>query len=141
MGLGEQFQTSDWKTEKHVPAIDCPGEVKAGEPFEINVVVGKEIPHPNTTEHHIQWIQVFYKPHDDKFTYDLGYFSFNAHGASGAGPNQGPAYTDPAISVKCKLEKPGTIYAIEQCNIHGLWQSEFDIRVMGAEEAPRAATG
>jgi superoxide reductase len=130
MGLGDQLQTADWKTEKHVPAIDCPGQVKAGEMFEIKVEVGKEVPHPNMTEHHIEWIQVFYKPNDDKFTYDLGYFSFNAHGAAAAGANQGPAYTHPAVSIKCKIDKPGTIYAVEHCNIHGLWQSEFEIQVM-----------
>ncbi len=139
MGLGDQLQTSDWKTEKHVPAIDCPAKVSAGEMFEIKVEVGKEIPHPNTTEHHIEWIQVFFKPEDDKFTCDLGYFSFNSHGASANGPNMGPAYTHPAVTISCKIDKPGKIYAIEQCNIHGLWQSEMEIQVMMAAQTSQAA--
>jgi superoxide reductase len=60
--LGEFVQAADWKTEKHVPAIECPEAVKGGEKFEIKVSVGKEIAHPNTTEHHIRWIQVFFQP-------------------------------------------------------------------------------
>ncbi|OFW60504.1 MAG: Neelaredoxin [Candidatus Solincola sediminis] len=139
MGFAEQFQTADWKSEKHVPVIQCPDQVNAGEMFEIKVEVGTEIAHPNTTEHHIQWIQVFYRPDDDKFTYDLGYFSFNSHGASAAGPNMGPAYTHPAVNAYCKIEKPGMIFAVEQCNIHGLWQSQKEIKVLGVQQAAPAA--
>lgn len=128
-GLGDQLQTADWKTEKHVPVIECPDKVSADEVFEIRVEVGKEISHPNTTEHHIQWIQLLFKPDDDKFSYDLGYFTFAAHGASVNGPDQGPAYTHPAVSVRCKINKPGTIYAVSHCNIHGLWQSQKEIKV------------
>ena len=33
------------------PAIDAPDQVKAGEFFDVRVGLGKEIAHPNTTEH------------------------------------------------------------------------------------------
>jgi superoxide reductase len=56
-GLGELFQTADWKTEKHVPVIECADQVKAGEFFPVKVTLGKEIAHPNTTEHHIRGFQ------------------------------------------------------------------------------------
>jgi superoxide reductase len=49
--LGTHIQKADWKTEKHVPVIECPDTVKAGEMFEVKVTLGKEIAHPNTTEH------------------------------------------------------------------------------------------
>jgi superoxide reductase len=48
--FGELFQTADWKTEKHVPVIECQDRVKAGELFPVKVTLGKEIAHPNTTE-------------------------------------------------------------------------------------------
>jgi len=54
--IGDLFKQADWKAEKHVPVIDCPASAAAGEPFEVRVAVGKEIAHPNTTEHHIRWI-------------------------------------------------------------------------------------
>ncbi len=127
--LGELFQSADWKTEKHTPVIEAPASVKAGEAFEIRVMVGKEIAHPNTTEHHIRWIQVFFQPDDDKFSYQLANVEFTAHGEAAAGANQGPVFTEPAVLVKAKLTKPGTIYALSYCNIHGLWENAQPISV------------
>ena len=60
--LGERIQTGDWKQEKHVPAIECPSEVKPDELFEVKVGLGKVVAHPNTTEHHIRWINAFFHP-------------------------------------------------------------------------------
>ncbi|MBC7238051.1 MAG: Neelaredoxin, partial [Chloroflexi bacterium] len=65
--LSGQIQHADWKTEKHVPVIECPDTVKAGEFFEVTVSIGKEVAHPNTTEHHIAWITLYYQPEGDKF--------------------------------------------------------------------------
>ena len=45
--------------EKHAPAIEAPDRVSPGERFRVRVVVGREVPHPNTVEHHIKWIRVF----------------------------------------------------------------------------------
>ena len=52
--IGELHQSADWKTEKHVPVIECPDEVTADEVFDVKVTPGKEVAHPNTTEHHNQ---------------------------------------------------------------------------------------
>ena len=41
--FGELYQTADWKTEKHVPVIECPAQVKSGELFPVKVILGKEI--------------------------------------------------------------------------------------------------
>jgi superoxide reductase len=125
----ELYQTADWKAEKHVPVIDCQDEVKSGEFFIATVSVGKEIAHPNTTEHHIRWISLYFLPDGDKFTYEVGHFEFSAHGESAEGPNKGPVYTNHEVAVTLKISKPGVLYAASLCNIHGLWQSEKAIKV------------
>ena len=33
MKFGEIIQSADWKTEKHVPMVEAPDKVKAGEKF------------------------------------------------------------------------------------------------------------
>ena len=129
MQVGELFQIADWKTEKHVPVIECPDKMKAGELFPVKVTVGRQVAHPNTTEHHIRWISVYFHPGGEKFAYEIGHFEFSAHGESVAGPNQGPVYTNPEVTASLKVSKPGVIYATALCNIHGLWQSTKEIQV------------
>jgi superoxide reductase len=127
--FGELFQSADWKTEKHVPFIDCPERVKIGDLFITKVSVGKEIAHPNTTEHHIRWISVYFQAEGEKFPCEVGHFEFSAHGESTEGPNKGPVYTNHEVAVTLKINKPGVIYATAFCNIHGLWRSEKEIKV------------
>lgn len=121
--IGELFQSADWKKEKHVPVIDCQDTVKAGEIFTVGASLGKEVAHPNTTAHHIQWIELYFKPDDDKFTYQVGSFTFSAHGASTEGADEGPVYTHHAVTAAMKIKKSGTLLAAALCNIHGLWES------------------
>jgi len=125
--LSEFVKTADWKSEKHVPVIDCPEMVRAGEWFAINVTVGKEIPHPNTTEHHIAWIAVHFLPAGSKTTVEIGRFEFSAHGQSPTGPNQGSIHTDSTVTVHAKAAAGGTIFATAYCNIHGLWEADKTI--------------
>ena len=127
--FGALFRTADWKTEKHVPVIECTDQVKAGEFFLVKITLGKEVAHPNTTEPHIRWISIFFLPEGEKFTYQVGHFEFSAHGESTEGPNKGPVYTNHEVAVRLKVSKPGVIYATALCNIHGLWQSEKEITV------------
>jgi superoxide reductase len=127
--FGELFQAADWKTEKHVPVIDCPDQVKAGEFFPVKVTLGKEVAHPNTTEHHIRWISVYFHPESEKSPYQIGHFEFSAHGESVQGPDKSSIYTHHEVSVSMKTSKPGVIYAAALCNIHGLWQSQKEIKV------------
>jgi len=129
MGLADRIQQADWKKEKHVPVIECPDQVKADEVFQVKVGLGKEIAHPNTTEHHIRWISLYFHPEGSKFTCDVGRFEFNAHGESAAGPNQGPVYTHHEVTTSLKLDRPGTLHALALCNIHGLWESSTEISV------------
>lgn len=127
--FAELYQTADWKAEKHVPVIECPDAVKSGEMFPVKVSVGKEIAHPNTTEHHIRWISVYFHPEGAKFPYQIGHFEFSAHGESPDGPNTGPIYTNHEVTAVCKITRPGTIFATSFCNIHGLWRGEKELKL------------
>ncbi len=117
MRLGDLIQSADWKTEKHAPVIEIikedtqqvekkvittcysvieiPAMVQVSEPICVHVSVGKEISHPNTTEHHIRWIKVFFKPEGGKFVYEVASFEFSTHGESVDGANNGPVHTEP----------------------------------------------
>ena len=121
--LKELFQAADWKKEKHVPAIDAPDSVKKGEFFRITLTVGKEIAHPNTTEHHIRWIAVFFLPDGGKFPCQIGKAEFTSHGESAEGPNMSTVFTHSEAIFSMKTDKGGTILASSYCNIHGLWQN------------------
>lgn len=127
--IGELHQSADWKTEKHVPVIECPDEVTADEVFDVKVTPGKEVAHPNTTEHHIRWIQLFFHPNGDKFPYQVGNFEFTAHGESVQGPDTGPVYTNHSVTATLKIKKAGVLYATSLCNIHGLWENSKSIKV------------
>ena len=122
------IKTADWKTEKHVPAIEAPDTVNANDFVTITVTVGKEIRHPNTTEHFISWIELYFKP-ENGAAINLGRAEFSAHGESAAGANQGLAYADPFFATKVQLKGKGTLQALAYCNIHGLWQSSRVIAV------------
>lgn len=127
MKLGEAIQSADWKAEKHVPVIEAPETVEAGKAFQVAVSVGKEIPHPNTTEHHIRWIDVYFKPEGDKFIYQVGHFQFDAHGESAKGANEGPVHTNSTVTFAMQVKAPGTLIAVALCNIHGLWESAQEL--------------
>ncbi len=123
------YQSADFKKEKHAPVIECPDELPKGEQVTVTLSVGKEIAHPNTTEHHIRWIRLHFLPKDKKFAYEVGYVEFNAHGEGVKGPNTGGVYTEPQAIFAFKTEVPGTLIASSYCNIHGLWKSEKTINV------------
>ena len=120
--IGDLIQEADWKIEKHVPVIESPDTVKVEEMFEVKVGIGKEVNHPNTTEHHISWIQVYFTPEESNFTYDVGRFNFNSHG-------DGPVSTDSAAKFHFMTNKSGTLNAVSYCNIHGLWESSKAVKV------------
>ena len=129
MSFGDYLQTADWKKEKHAPVIECPEIVQTGEEFNVSLSIGKEIPHPNTTEHHINWIELYFKPQNEKFPVMVGKYDFLGHGASIKGANQGSLYTEPKVQTTLKINESGTLMAMSYCNIHGLWESKKDIKV------------
>lgn len=125
--LKDLLQSADWKKEKHVPVIETVDKVKKGDAVSVKVSVGKEIAHPNTTAHHIRWIEVYFLPSGEKFPYQIGKFEFTSHGESGQGLDTSTVYTAPEVNLKFKTEKSGAILASSYCNIHGLWQSSKEI--------------
>lgn len=127
--FAELLQTADWKAEKHVPVIECADVTDKGAAVEVKVSIGKEIAHPNTTAHHISWIEVFFLPEGEKFPYQIGKAEFSAHGASAQGADTSGVYSHPAATISFKTDKPGTIYAASYCNIHGLWKNAKELKI------------
>src|SRR5512138_791449 len=120
--LGELIYTYDGaagealgKRESHTPKIEAPAQVKPDEQFSLKVTVG---PHPNTVEHSIRWIMVLFEEEGRAFNpVFLGKASLN------------PVTTQPELNLSLKLQKGGTIHALEYCNLHGLWEGIKEIRV------------
>jgi len=120
--FGEMIYTYDaaagealGKRESHTPKIEAPAQVKPDQQFTVKVTVG---PHPNTAEHSIRWIMVLIREEGRGFNpVYLGKASFS------------PVTTQPEMTLSLKLQKGGTIYAVEYCNLHGLWSGQKDIRV------------
>jgi len=103
--------------EKHVPHIEAPSKVKAGEPFQVTVTVGKEVAHPNTIEHHIKWIQVYAKEQGPRQAAHVATFDL------------GPTYAAPNITFPVILKESCTLFALEYCNIHGVWDNSVEVAV------------
>jgi superoxide reductase len=120
--LGNTIQSADWKKEKHAPVIHVPDEIKIGEAFKVMVSIGDEIAHPNTLEHHIAWISLYFLAEGAKFPVQVAHAEFTAHG-------EGDIFTEPLAKVKLRLAKSGKFIAVSYCNIHGLWENELDIIV------------
>ncbi len=126
--LSATVKTADWKAEKHVPVIVAPATAKAAEPFDVEIDVGKEIPHPNTAQHHISWIALHFVPENSNTSIELGRVDFSAHGAS-MSETPGPAATSPSARFRIGLSVSGVLHATAYCNLHGLWTSAAAIAV------------
>jgi superoxide reductase len=128
MDFNEILQTADFRNEKHSPVIIIKEKEESELKF-IKVMVGKEIAHPNQTNHHISWISLYFLPDDAKFPIQVGKIDFSAHGESAAGPDGSTVYTEPKGFFALKTEKSGTLFAFSYCNIHGLWRSEEKLSI------------
>jgi len=103
--------------EKHVPHIEAPSRVKAGESFEVTVTVGKETPHPNKLEHHIKYVNLYAKEEGDRPAVTVGKADF------------GPTFAEPKVTFNVMLQKTSELIAVEYCNIHGLWDNSVKVEV------------
>lgn len=103
------------KVESHTPKIEAPDVVKANEPFELTVSVG---PHPNTVQHSIRRIEVYFYEEGRAFNPILL-----------ASIDLTPVYSDPKISLTLRIGKSGIVYAVGYCNLHGLWEARKKIKV------------
>lgn len=122
--MKELIKSDDFKKEKHVPVIEI---LEKGDKTTVEVSVGKEIAHPNTTAHHIAWMEIYFKPDDGNFPYLIGRYELSAHGASAEGADTSTVYSEPVIHAVFKTDKKGALHALSYCNVHGLWESSIDL--------------
>ena len=95
--------------EKHVPVIEIDKGTREGVEV-VRVIVGKEVPHPNTVEHHIAWIEL-YGIKENRQVIFLGKAAF------------GPAYTAPNIGFHVTTKEFKAFCALAYCNIHSVWEN------------------
>lgn len=100
--------------EKHVPIIEVgKGKGEAGADI-VHVVVGKEVAHPNTAEHHIAWVELYGVKKDGQ-AIDLGRSAF------------APGYTSPNVRFQVPVDQFNAFCALSYCNIHGIWENCVEI--------------
>jgi len=113
VAFGNILKTKDDEgKEKHVATIEI--SKGSGGADTINVVVGKEVAHPNTIEHHIAWLEVYG-------------VKGNGQVISLARTDFAPAYANPKVQFETLLADFETIYATSYCNIHGLWENSVKV--------------
>ena len=118
MKFGEILKGAEDEGEaKHVPVIEIEKEKgRGGEDVDtVRVIVGKEVPHPNTVEHHIAWVELYGVKKNGQVIH-LGRADF------------APAYTDPDIGFKVPLGDFKALCALEYCNIHGVWENCVELK-------------
>ncbi len=96
--------------EKHVPVIEIDRGHRKGDVDIVRVIVGKQIPHPNTVEHHIAWIELYGVKKEGQVV-DLGRAAFAA------------GYANPNARFQVPVAEFNAFCALAYCNIHGLWQN------------------
>lgn len=92
----------------HVPALKVIGKAKAGEPFVVEVRVGREL-HDMSIAHRILDVTLL------AGNEPVGTVTFS------------PVLAMPAASFMLSLDKPVTLVAQARCNLHGLWEGTLDV--------------
>jgi superoxide reductase len=100
--------------EKHVPTIEVGKGKGEADADIVHVVVGKEVPHPNTVEHHIVWVELYGVKKDGQVI-DLGRSDF------------APSYTNPNVRFQVPVGQFKAFCALAYCNIHGLWENCVEV--------------
>jgi len=103
----------DWSNltamaKKHVPVIEAPDRVKAGEPFTVRIKVGgiDGVEHPNTLGHWINWVELYA---GERLMSRIDF-----------APEMCDGYI---VSLNVTLNESTTMIAREFCNLHGVWES------------------
>ena len=110
MEFGDILKSPDAEgKEKHVPVIEA--DKRAGT---VQVIVGKEVPHPNLAEHHIAWVELYgVKPEGQVI--NLGRAAF------------APTYTSPNATFNVPVDQFKSLCALEYCNVHSVWQNCVEV--------------
>ena len=69
-------------------------------------------------QHSIRWIEVYF--------YEEGRGFNPIHLAT---ITLTPEYAEPDVTLRLRLSKGGTIYALQYCNLHGVWEGRKEIKV------------
>ena len=101
----------------HIPVIDAPHSVKAGDVFDVGIVVGKTI-HPMGPTHWIEYVQM------DIGNEPGGMVTFRSHG-----------FVKPMSRFGVVLDqglkgKTISLVATLKCNLHGIWQHYVNVEVV-----------
>lgn len=120
--ISAKISSADFKTEKHVPTVEVIKKDK--DSLTVEVSVGKDIPHPNSLEHYIMWIDLYFVPNGAKYAQYIGRSEFSAHGESVVQDKNGKVFSEPVGLFRIKKGISGKLYAMSYCNLHGLWESK-----------------
>jgi superoxide reductase len=101
----------------HVPVITAPEKVKAGEVFDVDIVVGKVL-HPMEPKHWIEYLQLGIGNEPG------GMVTFRSRG-----------YVKPVSRFAVVLDeslkgKKISLVATQKCNLHGIWQHYVNVEVV-----------
>ena len=97
--------------EKHVPDISLSASDVG---TVVTIKVGKEVLHPTTKDHHIEWVKLFGKAQDGKFI-EVGMLDF------------GEWTTLPVGTLTIKKEDYTSLTALAYCNLHGVWDNSITL--------------
>jgi len=103
--------------KKHSPVTNAPGKVKAGEPFDVDVVIG-EVVHPMGPTHWIEYLQVNIDNEPG------GRVDFRSHGYL-----KPKARFTVLLGEDLKGKKVSLVMQIK-CNLHGIWENHFNLEVL-----------
>ena len=96
----------------HFPIISAPRRVKKNEPFEVTVEIGGKTPHPNESEHFIQFIELYA---GETFLTRMDYV---------------PRMSRPVMKATITMDHShGLLRAFGRCNQYGTWLAEKEIEV------------
>ncbi|MBD3305789.1 desulfoferrodoxin [candidate division KSB3 bacterium] len=95
--------------EKHVPDISV-SEDEVG--TVVTVKIGKEVLHPTSKDHHIEWVKIFGETQDGKVV-EVGVLDF------------GQGTSLPKGSVTIDKDAYKSLTALSYCNMHGVWDNSF----------------
>ena len=111
--------------KKHIPVIEAPETVIAGEPFEVIVTVGS-IPHVMEEKHYIEWIEL--------------YLQNKLMGRKELIPSSGEkaraAFRIEAEDICRNCGEKSVIInlrALERCNVHGIWEAYTEIKATSSK--------
>jgi desulfoferrodoxin-like iron-binding protein len=94
---------------KHWPQLRVVGKVADGQPFELAIQIGEQI-HPMTTEHHIEWVEVWA---GDTRVERLEFAE--------------PTWAQPVLTVTLVRKAPVEWKVRLNCNLHGPWENTITV--------------